>query len=119
MNTLLATAPELAVYRALTDLGYMPGVDFIFQSKMLGDYGEKGSARADFEIPALSMVIRVMGEYYHYGNPSAEARDELQMLALESSGITVVDIDAEDALRNAKFYVQEALKGISHSRSSK
>jgi len=116
MNTLLATKPELAVYSALVDLGYMPGVDFIFQSKMLGGRDVKGGMIADFEIPALSIVIRVMGEYYHYGRADAEARDELQMLALESSGITVVDIDAEDALRNAKFYVSEALKGISHAK---
>lgn len=112
--SVVATVPELAVMNALESLGYRMGVDYEFQSKMLGDYGEKGSARADFYITSLNLIIRVQGEYWHLGNPQTEARDELQKLALESQGIKVVDILAENALRNAKYYVSEALKGIEH-----
>lgn len=106
-----ATLPEMAVMKALESLG----IQFEFQSKILGEYREKGSAIADFYIPSLSIIIRVHGEYWHYGREDVQARDDIQKLALESQGITVVDINAEDALRNAKYYVSEALKGISYA----
>jgi hypothetical protein len=118
MNTLMATTPELAIYRALNKLGYYEGTDFTFQSKLLGGRDVKGGAIADFEIYNPHIVIRCQGEYWHYGQSSVVAKDELQKLAIESSGIPVIDIDAEDALRNANYYVKEALDLISHSRES-
>ena len=112
MPTLLATKPELVVHRALTKLG----ISFEFQSKMLGGYGEKGSTRADFSIPDLSLIISVIGEYWHYNRPDTLVRDKLQQIALETQGWKVVYIDANDALRNARYYVEQALMGISFSK---
>ncbi len=112
MSPVMATAPELAVMGALQKLNIL----FEFQSKMMGDYREKGSLVADFYIPELSLVISVIGEYWHYGRPDTEVRDMMQRIALEGEGKRVIYIDAEDALRNAAFYVSEALKGIDHSR---
>lgn len=105
------TAPERAVYNVLIKLG----VPFEFQSKMLGGRDEKGGLIADFTIPSLMLIIRVQGEYYHYGRPSVEARDLFQKEALTSLGWTVIDILGDDAVSNANYYVSEALKGISHA----
>ncbi len=112
MTTMIApTKPELAVYNALTKLG----IEFEWQSPMLGLYREKGSTIADFYIPLHSLVISVIGEYWH-SFPETRARDQLQRIALESQGIRVIGIDESDANRNARFYCEEALRGISHSK---
>ncbi len=112
---MLATQPELAVYHALNKLK----VSFEFQSKMMGGRDVKGGLVADFYIPEHSLVIAIQGEYWHYGRADAVVRDRLQRIALEGQGIRVVYIDASDALRNATFYVKEALAGRDHSRSTR
>lgn len=109
------TAPEKAVYRALERLGYKDGVDFFPQSKMFGGRQVKGGLVADFRIPKLSLVIRVQGEYFH-SRSDAKARDEIQKIYLTSENWTVIDIMASDALKNARFFVSEALRGVSHAR---
>lgn len=111
----LMTTPERAVYRALIRLGYKDGVDFFPQSKMFGGRQVKGGLVADFQIPRLSLIIRVQGEYFH-SRSDAKARDALQKIYATGEGWTVIDIMAEDALRNAYFYVQEAIRGVSHAR---
>lgn len=107
---IVGTKPELAVYKVLTDMG----VSFEFQSKMMGGRDVKGGAIADFFIYDLNLIIRVQGEYFH-SQTVTKARDTIQKLALENSGYRVIDLMAEDVLRNARFYVQEALRGISHA----
>ncbi len=113
-STLMATKPELAVYRALQKLD----IEFEFQSRMMGGYREKGSLIADFYIPSLSLVIAVQGLYWH-SFPGTEARDRLQRIALEGQGITTIWIDEDDALTNALYYVREALLGHDHSKFSR
>uniref|UniRef100_A0A6H2A5E6 DUF559 domain-containing protein n=1 Tax=viral metagenome TaxID=1070528 RepID=A0A6H2A5E6_9ZZZZ len=112
MNILMATVPEMAIYRALTKLE----VEFTFQAQMLGANREKGSTIADFQIPSLSLIIRCVGEYWH-SDAETKVRDMLQKEALESQGWRVVDIMAEDALANAEYYVREALKGITFAHA--
>ena len=107
----MMSTPERAIYQALTHLG----IEFIFQSSMLGGREIRGGLIADFQVPSLSLVIRCQGEYFH-SRSDTKARDELQKIALETSGWRVIDIDATDALRNALFYIQEAIRGISHAR---
>uniref|UniRef100_A0A6M3IWX5 Uncharacterized protein n=1 Tax=viral metagenome TaxID=1070528 RepID=A0A6M3IWX5_9ZZZZ len=109
--TVIATTPELAIMRELDRLE----INYEFQSKMLGGYGEKGSTRADFLIPSLNLAISCVGEYWHLNRPDVEMKDMLQRVALENSGIRVIRILASDALRNARYYVEEALMGIDHS----
>ncbi len=103
METLLATQPELAVYRALSRLG----IEFQFRSKMMG-----GEA-PDFYVPDLSLAISVQGEYCM---SDTNAKNMLQRTALEGQGLRVIYIDAEDALRAPNFYVEEALAGRDHSK---
>lgn len=109
----MATEPEKVIYYALKKRG----IDFEFQSKMMGGRDTKGGAVVDFYIPSYGIIINVQGEYWHLNRPGTEERDRLQQLALEGQGIKVIYIGAEDALRNADFYVSEALNGISHWRS--
>ena len=108
------TLPEWLVYRELTRLK----VDFDFQSRQLGGRMERGGLVLDFYIPSLSLGLSVMSEYWHYGNPEARMRDKAGREALIAQGVNVVYIDESDLLRNARFYVQDALKGIDHSRVS-
>ena len=39
-------------------------------------------------------------------------------MVIEGMGLTVIYIDEDDALRNALYYVQEAIRGIDHSRGA-
>ncbi len=110
-NLIGATAPELAVYGALVKLRE----PFTFQSQLLGQYGEKGSTIADFLLTRHSIIISVIGWYYH-NRHETKIKDNLQRIALSSLGYTVIYIDEEDANSNADFYVQEAIRGVDHSR---
>ncbi len=114
-TNMVATKPELAIYNALISLG----ISFEFQSKMMGGRGLRGGSVADFLIPSISTVISCLGEYWHFAFRSTMIRDKLQQTALESQGWRVVYIDAEDALRNATYYVKAALRGISYSKFNK
>ncbi len=109
-----ATKPELAVMNALIKLK----IDFEFQSSFFGGRLQRGGAVADFVIPSLSLVINVQSSYWHYGNPERMAEDRMQQVAYETQGYRVIYIDEEDALKNATYFVSEALRGIDHSRMS-
>lgn len=117
----VGTAPEWAVYWALTKLGYRDGEDFTFQSSQLGVRYEAGAAIVDFLIYARQplLVIRVQGEYWHYEQGGSRmAVDLFQRQELESKGFEVVDVDEDMVLRDPLFYVRAALEGIEHSRAA-
>ena len=109
------TNPEHAIYRALEQLGYKEGEDFIFQSSQLGGRMSRGGLVLDFFLPGLNLGINVQGIYWHYQRSGQLAIDRIQRAALESYGITIVYIDEDDALKNARYYVEEALRGVDHS----
>ena len=111
MSTLEGTAPEMAVYGALKKLK----IPFIFQSSQLGGRQTSGGAVLDFRISYLNLGINVQSFYWHYSNPERVAQDKLLRIALEGQGIIVIYIDEEDALRDADYYVEEALKYNDHS----
>lgn len=114
MTTLIGTTPELAVYNALISLGYEGR--FSFQSSQMGGRIELGGVVLDFYIPELLLGISVLGEFWHYRRPGQLANDLVRAAALESMGIHVIYIDEVDAMRNARYYVSEALKGNDHSK---
>lgn len=109
MVTELLTTPELAVYGALRRLG----IDFQIQTNLLGGRQAKGGAVADFLILDLALIISVIGEYFH-SFPEAKARDRIQRISLETAGYKVIYITALNALKDARFYVEAALRGIQH-----
>lgn len=109
--------PEMAVFNALLRLGKRPGVDFSFQSKQFGGRIDKGGRVLDFEIYEPKMGINVQGVYFHYEKGSAIIQSDIQTRAfLASMGLTLIFIDEDDALKDAGFYVREALQGKDHSR---
>ncbi len=109
-----ATAPELAVYNVLVKL---IGIEnFTFQSAFLGGRQSPGGVIGDFYIPSLALIISILGIYWHYQKPERMAQDEAQNLALSAQGIKTIYIDEEDAMRNAVYYVQEALEFNDHSK---
>ena len=110
-DLMMATEPEKKVYFALVKIGEQ----FTFQSQMLGFPGAKGSTRADFTLPQLGLVLRVVGEYWH-SFPETKARDQLQKIALSTEGWLVIDLMESDIMRDVDFYVQEAILGKSYAR---
>jgi very-short-patch-repair endonuclease len=102
----IATIPEALVARELDKLG----VDYEFQSQTLGYRGEKGSALSDFVLPYFGLIISIIGIYWHSGT-SSRAKDMLQKVMLARQGYTVIYITDEQTLRNAGYYVKEALNG--------
>ena len=82
----------------------------------MGGRQEKGGVVLDFHFPFLDLAINVQSSYYHYTSSQLRAGDALRKAQLEGYGIKVVYIDEDDALRNANYYVKDALKGISHSK---
>ena len=109
---LVASKPEKAIYNALKRLG----ITFEFQSSLLGGRQWLGGVVADFYLPENNLIISCLGLYWHYTQPDRITKDKIQGIALETRGIKVIFIDEDDALRNALFYVSEALRGIDHSR---
>lgn len=100
-----ATLPEMKVASILESLG----VGFEFQHQVLGGPQEPGSARADFYIPDRSLIISVIGVYWH-SDPARRAQDMMQKLALISQGIITIYITDEQIERSARYYVEAALR---------
>ena len=113
------TTPEYLVYRALEGLGYKEVDDFDYQSSQQGGRAERGGSVLDFYIPELNLGLNIQSEYWHYGRPEQVRRDQLQRESLEASGIRIVYLDENDILRNAKFYVEAALRGEDYSRMTR
>jgi hypothetical protein len=110
--------PEFIVLATLIELGKRPGVDFDYQSALMGGRLEKGGVIVDFlfsDPPDLG--ISVLGEYFHYGfGPEAKARDIMAREQLATLGITLIFIDESDVLSDPRFYVQAALRYRDHSK---
>jgi hypothetical protein len=108
--------PEWAVFWALTQLGFSPGADFIFQSAHMGGRQQFGGAIVDFEFPIMGLAINVQSSYYHYKHLKDRMRDAEQHTMLVSLGIVMMYIDEEDALRDPIYYTKEALAGRDYSK---
>jgi hypothetical protein len=108
------TLPEYLVYQALIKLGY--DGRFEFQSSQYGGRVFKGGVVLDFYIPEESLAINIQGEYWHYAFPSRIAQDKIQRATLAVRGITLIWIDESDCLRNAVYFVREALRFVDHSK---
>ena len=108
---------EIAVFNALLRLGKRPGVDFTYQSKQFGGRVAKGGRILDFEIYDPPLGINVQGVYFHYEKGSAIIQSDIRTRSfLASMGITLIFIDEDDALKDAMYYVREALQYRDHSR---
>jgi hypothetical protein len=110
--------PEYVAYRTFIELGLEPGVDFTYQSPLMGGRMEKGGFVLDFlfnEPPDLA--VNVQGVYYHYEfGVEAKARDVIARASLAGQNITLIFIDDDDLMRDPRFYCREALSYRDHSR---
>lgn len=104
---LKATQPEYMVAIALNKLK----IDYTFQSPFFGGKQETGGSVADFYIPSLSIIISVLGMYWHYNLGKTDKDITQSKRMLNTYGYRTIWIDEDDALTNADYYVSEALKG--------
>lgn len=112
--------PEWAIYWGHIRLGLREGVEFLYQNPVGGGRLTRGGAVLDFEELDVPIGIRVQGLYFHaYAGQDKVASDMVQKLMVESTGLTVIDIDEDDALRTPIYFVQEARAGRDHSRAGR
>ena len=101
-----ATLPEFLVGKELDRLG----ISYQFQRPFLGGRTQSGGLIADFYIASLSILISVLGTYWH-SSPSVRAKDILQRIAILSQGIQTIFIREEDVLKRPRHFVGQALLG--------
>ena len=113
--------PEFIVHQELERQGKISGVDFIYQSSRMGGRMQKGGVILDFLFSnPPDLAINVQGVYYHYEfGTGTKARDLIALQQLAGEGITLIFIDEDDALSNARYIVREALAYRDHSRISR
>ena len=113
------SAPEYLVYRSLTEsFNKIEGVDFTYQSSLLGGRLFKGGVVLDFLFnDPPDLAINVQGEYYHYGlGVTFLQNDILVRQQMAGDGINLIFIDENDILNDVDYYVREALNYKDHSR---
>lgn len=113
--TLTATLPEWYVYWWLEKRRNLkPGLDFEFQSSLLGGRQELGGLVLDFFLPNFfnGLAINVQGYHWHRESTSQRADDLSDKLRLIALGYTVVYCLEDDLLRSLDGTMQQAMRGI-------
>ena len=110
--------PEYVAYQTFIELGLEPGVDFTYQSPLMGGRMEKGGFVLDFLFnKPPDLAVNVQGVYYHYEfGVEAKARDVMARASLAGQNLTLIFIDDDDLIRDPKYYCREALNYRDHSR---
>jgi hypothetical protein len=110
--------PEYIAYSTFIELGKEPGVDFTYQSPLMGGRMDKGGFVLDFIFTdPPDLAVNVQGVYYHYEfGVEAKARDVMARASLAGQNITLIFIDDDHLMSNPKFYCREALRYRDHSR---
>ena len=111
-KTILGSDLEIKVYEWLVRHGFRPGVDFDFQSQLIGLRGvrELGDAIADFVLIKQNLIWRIQGEYWHH-TPEQNARDTIQKERLQGLGYTVIDLLEADLNERLEYTLQQAIRG--------
>ena len=112
------SVPEFLVYASLIKQGKVEGVDFNYQSALMGGRLDKGGVVLDFIFSdPPDLAINVQGEYYHYGLGATFIQNDLivrQQMA--GQGINLIFIDESDILEDVDYYVRQALNYRDHSQ---
>ena len=113
----VGTEPERLCYNALIQLGRVPEVDFSFQTSLLGGRMDRGVLVVDFMLyDPPDLAISVLGVYFHYKmGGGTRARDLMTREVMAGEGTTLIFIDENDLMDNARYYVEEALQFRDHS----
>ena len=113
------SVPEFLVYASLiTKQGKQEGIDFSYQSPLMGGRIDKGGVVIDFLfLDPPDLAINVQGEYYHYGLGSTYIQnDVIVRQQMAGQGINLIFIDESDVLEDVDYYVREALNYRDHSQ---
>ena len=97
---------EAVVVRWLTQRG----IQFEFQTSLMGGFYQLGGAVVDILIPDRMLAWRIFGEYWHRG-VTKEGSDTLQREMLGELGYTVVDLWANDIENRLEETLTKALRG--------
>ena len=110
--------PEYIAYTTFESFGLVPGEDFTYQSKVMGGRMDKGGLVLDFEFTnPPDLAVNIQGVYYHYEfGVEIRGRDIMARQAAVASGLTLIFIDEDDILTDARYYCREALRYRDHSR---
>jgi hypothetical protein len=110
--------PEYIAFTELIRQGKQPGIDFTYQSPLLGGRMTKGGVILDFEFTnPPDLAVNIQGVYYHYEfGVDQKARDIMARAMMAGQGITLVFIDEDDLLEDPSYYITEALNYRDHSR---
>ena len=111
--------PEFLVYASLiTKQGKIEGIDFSYQSPLMGGRLDKGGVVIDFLFAdPPDLAINVQGEYYHYGLGSTFIQNDIIVRAqMAGQGINLIFIDESDILEDVDYYVRQALNYRDHSQ---
>jgi very-short-patch-repair endonuclease len=82
---------ERILYKALEDHALISGIDFTFQTAMLGGRAEFGGLVADFVFEVPKVIVQVQS-VWHTTDLEATVRDSDQNMLLQSWGYTVLEI---------------------------
>lgn len=83
---------ERLLYQSLVDWGFIPGVDFTFQTSIMGGRAELGGLVADFIFP-IPMIIINPTSVWHTMTLANIRRDDDQTAILASMGYMVIYLD--------------------------
>ena len=110
--------PEYIAYTEFVRAGKVPGIDFSYQSPLLGGRMTKGGIVLDFEFNnPPDLAVNIQGVYYHYEfGVDQKARDIMAKVQMAGQGITLIFIDEDDLLGDPSYYIDEALNYRDHSR---
>lgn len=109
LDKLRGTLPERIVYKYLVERLYLQeGIDFTFQSSMLGGRMALGGIVADFVFPILRIVIQVQGVTHR--DFLRMRKDTEQVEILEDFGYEVFGIDDTTIYNQPQF--EQTMKRI-------
>ena len=117
-NNWEGSVPEYVAYSTFIELGRKPGLDFTYQSPLMGGRLDKGGFIIDFMFTdPPDLAINVQGVYYHYEfGVEVKARDVIARASLAGQNITLIFIDDDHLLSDPRYYCREALNYRDHSR---
>lgn len=101
-QTVRGSLQERIFYKALEDHGFQAGVDFTFQSSMMGGRAEFGGLVADFVFPLVKAIIQVQSAW-HKMSSANEMRDRDQSLLLHHIGYQVLEIWPVDIMDSGRL----------------
>lgn len=113
------TKPEWAVHWALISLGYEENIDFFYRFNIAG-IGSSYYSQFDFVLPDFNIAIEVQGEFWHYAQGHTKiAEDLLRRNLAAQHNYNLIFIDEDAVLERPRYLVEEAIRGIDHSKLSR